>query len=114
VKRRANWLDILSRALAVGAETGGCPALDPREAANLPRLQARSSAEAALRTPRAVVVAQYEETALRLVWEGSKTVIHTVSVIYRNSVIRCTGRNTALRLDKNSCLCTSIVWKRNL
>jgi len=28
----ANWLEILAAALAAGAESGGCPALDPREA----------------------------------------------------------------------------------
>ena len=31
-KQCANWLEILAAALAAGAESGGCPALDPREA----------------------------------------------------------------------------------
>ena len=67
-RRRANWLEALASVLVAGAETGRCPALDPREAASLPVVTTgRKGAARILRTPRALVVARYEECVLGMV-----------------------------------------------
>ena len=67
-RRRANWLEALASVLVAGAETGRCPALDPREAASLPVVASgRKGAARILRTPRALVVARYEECVLGMV-----------------------------------------------
>ena len=67
-RRRANWLEALASVLVAGAETGRCPALDPREAASLPVVtNGRRGAARILRTPRALVVARYEECVLGMV-----------------------------------------------
>ena len=69
---RANWLEVLAATLAAGAETGACPALDPRDAHALPRLGTRRAGFEALQTPRAVVVAAYEEAALELAADAQR------------------------------------------
>ena len=88
VKSRANWLEVLALALVAGAETGGCPALDPREAANLPRVRGRSRAEAASRTPRAVLVAKYEETALRLIGAAQSARLTSAQRVTADAIAR--------------------------
>ena len=69
---RANWLEVLAATLAAGAETGACPALDPRDAHALPRLGTRRAGFEALRAPRAVIVAAYEEAALELAADAQR------------------------------------------
>ena len=102
---RANWLEMLAATLAAGAETGGCPALDPREAAALPRVASSSAALAALATPRARVVAEYEEAALGLVADAQRarfTPAQTVTVdaIARHPLARrLCGRLAAAGVD---------------
>ncbi len=62
---RANWLETLASVLTAGAETGSCPASDPREICNLPAVAGgRVGALKILKTPRALVVARYEEATL--------------------------------------------------
>ena len=102
---RANWLEMLAATLAAGAETGGCPALDPREAAALPRVASTSAALAALATPRARVVAEYEETALGLVADAQRARLTpaqtvTVDAIARHPLARrLRGRLAAASVD---------------
>jgi hypothetical protein len=70
---RANWLEVLAATLAAGAETGACPALDPRDAHALPRLGTRRAGFKALQTPRAGgLVAAYEEAALELAADAQR------------------------------------------
>ena len=62
---RANWLETLASVLTAGAETGSCPASDPREICALPAVAGgRVGALKILKTPRALVVARYEEATL--------------------------------------------------
>ncbi len=67
VGRGANWLDILYSALTLGASTGKCPAMDPRELATLPIMRSPGHALFALRVAAHPAVNAYEVAALRLV-----------------------------------------------
>ena len=67
VGRGANWLDILYSALTLGASTGKCPAIDPRELATLPIMRSPGHALFALRVAAHPAVNAYEVAALRLV-----------------------------------------------
>ena len=61
---------LLAAALSAGAESGACPASDPRTLAALPAFRHRGAVQATLRTKRAVAVGLYEEAFARLVAEA--------------------------------------------
>ena len=70
VTNTKNWLEVLAAALSAGAESGACPASDPRTLAALPAFRHRGAVQATLRTKRAVAVGLYEEAFARLVAEA--------------------------------------------
>jgi len=65
--RGANWLDIMHTALTLGAETGKCPAMDPRELSALPKFRSSGHALFALRVSAHPALMDFELAVLRLV-----------------------------------------------